>query len=148
MKFSWIAHRGNTRGPDPQRENMPSYVDDALDAGFEVEIDFWATNNQKFLGHDYAQHLVTDPWLTQRRALLWVHCKNVAAAQEAELLELNWFIHSTETHVRTREGFVWCFPGQPPIGERSVQLWFADSTPPYPLSGISGLCADNLLQFT
>lgn len=37
----WIAHRGNTRGPKPEKENQPEYILQAIHEGFDVEIDVW-----------------------------------------------------------------------------------------------------------
>jgi hypothetical protein len=37
----WIAHRGNTRGPNPEKENHPDYILQAIREGFDVEIDVW-----------------------------------------------------------------------------------------------------------
>ena len=34
-----IAHRGNVSGPKPSQENNPEYIDEALFAGFDAEID-------------------------------------------------------------------------------------------------------------
>ena len=36
-----IAHRGNTRGPKPEKENQPEYILQAIQEGFDVEIDVW-----------------------------------------------------------------------------------------------------------
>ena len=37
----FIAHRGNTKGPNKELENTPGYIDEALDNGFDVEVDIW-----------------------------------------------------------------------------------------------------------
>ena len=47
-----ISHRGNTSGPATEKENSPSYIKDALDMGYDVEIDVWNINGIWFLGHD------------------------------------------------------------------------------------------------
>ena len=36
-----ISHRGNLKGINPQRENEPLYIVEALEKGFDVEIDVW-----------------------------------------------------------------------------------------------------------
>ena len=36
MDKIYIAHRGNTDGPNPNRENDPTYIDEAINAGFNV----------------------------------------------------------------------------------------------------------------
>ncbi len=35
----WIAHRGNLEGPNKERENEPSYLKEAIEAGYDVEVD-------------------------------------------------------------------------------------------------------------
>ena len=34
-----ISHRGNIDGPQPDRENSPNYINEAIEAGYNVEID-------------------------------------------------------------------------------------------------------------
>ena len=36
-----ISHRGNLNGRIPERENHPDYIDEAIEAGYDVEIDIW-----------------------------------------------------------------------------------------------------------
>jgi glycerophosphoryl diester phosphodiesterase len=48
-----IAHRGNTYGPNEDKENSPEYIDDALKAGFDVEIDLRVVNGDCWLGYEY-----------------------------------------------------------------------------------------------
>ena len=40
-----ISHRGNLSGPIPESENNPSYITNAINKGFDVEVDFWFTPN-------------------------------------------------------------------------------------------------------
>ena len=48
----FIAHRGNTRGPNPIKENRADYLFEALNQGYEIEIDIWYEDEQWWLGHD------------------------------------------------------------------------------------------------
>ena len=34
-----IAHRGNTHGPEEDKENSPDYIDKCLSEGYDAEID-------------------------------------------------------------------------------------------------------------
>ena len=46
-----IAHRGNTSGPNPEKENNPQYVDKAIDSGYNVGyINGTAQNISGFAG--------------------------------------------------------------------------------------------------
>jgi hypothetical protein len=51
-----ISHRGNISGPNPERENHPDYILEALQAGYEVEIDVWFVDGKFKLGHDGPQY--------------------------------------------------------------------------------------------
>ena len=53
-----ISHRGNIDGPNSKLENNPTYIDRALDKGFNVEIDLWVYEKEFFLGHDEPTYLV------------------------------------------------------------------------------------------
>ena len=66
-----IAHRGNINGPNPERENSPDYIKEALDKGFDVEIDVWKINGSYFLGHDAPEYRIEFGFLMNDR--LWCH---------------------------------------------------------------------------
>ena len=54
MRF--ISHRGNLYGPDLEREKHPDYITEALNLGYDVEIDVWLLNGVYWLGHDEPQY--------------------------------------------------------------------------------------------
>ncbi len=76
-----ISHRGNIRGPIPDKENRPSYIDCAIGNGYHVEIDIRSIDGELWLGHDFPQYKVDHNWLDKRRHYLWLHCKNLEAAK-------------------------------------------------------------------
>jgi hypothetical protein len=110
-----ISHRGNIEGPNPERENSPEYIQEALDAGFDVEIDFWITDTGLWLGHDKPQYETS--W-TELKAFdptkLWIHCKNIEAFgilfQDATF---NCFWHQEDDVALTSAGYIWTYPGKP-----------------------------------
>ena len=51
-----ISHRGNLEGPNPERENHPDYIYEAIQAGYDVEIDIWFVDGKFKLGHDEPQY--------------------------------------------------------------------------------------------
>ena len=55
----YISHRGNINGPNKKLENNPNYITDAINKGFDVEIDVNYKNSNFYLGHDKAQYLVS-----------------------------------------------------------------------------------------
>ena len=74
-----ISHRGNIRGPVPDKENRPSYIDCAIGNGYDVEIDVRSINGELWLGHDEPQYKIDHNWIDKRRHYLWIHCKNSEA---------------------------------------------------------------------
>ena len=106
MKF--ISHRGNLIGPDSNRENSPSYIHEAVDAGYDVEVDVWCLDHRFFLGHDQPQYEVTSDWLMNLP--LWCHAKNQDAFSEMLALNIHCFWHETDRFTLTSRGIPWCFP--------------------------------------
>ena len=78
-----ISHRGNVRGPIPEKENRPSYIDCAIGNGYDVEIDIRMINGDElWLGHDEPQYKIEHSWLEPRRDFLWIHCKDLYTAKK------------------------------------------------------------------
>jgi len=100
-----ISHRGNIRGPIPDKENRPSYIDCAIGSGYNVEIDVRSINGELWLGHDGPQYKVEHRWLRERREYLWLHCKNMEAAIECWTYQS--FCHSNDPFTYTSTGKIW-----------------------------------------
>jgi hypothetical protein len=108
-----IAHRGNLNGPNPHFENNPIYLDIALDANFDIEIDVWKIFDSWYLGHDEPQYLVPFNWFKKRQSLIWIHCKNYESLEYFNQLNnnnFNYFWHETDNFTLTSKGFVWTYP--------------------------------------
>ena len=58
-----IAHRGNTNGIVLEYENKPDYVENAINMGFDVELDVRFKDGKLFLGHDEPQYKLDIDWL-------------------------------------------------------------------------------------
>jgi glycerophosphoryl diester phosphodiesterase len=43
-----ISHRGNISGPQPKLENTVAYIEQAINQGFDVEIDVWFQDGKFF----------------------------------------------------------------------------------------------------
>jgi len=100
-----ISHRGNIRGPVPDKENRPSYVDCAIGNGYHVEIDIRLINDELWLGHDEPQYKVDHNWLDKRRHYLWLHCKNLEAAKEC--WSYHSFCHTSDPFTYTSTEKIW-----------------------------------------
>ena len=77
----YISHRGNINGKIEEYENYPKYIDNAIDLGYDVEIDVWMVEGVLLLGHDEPQYGITQQWLNERVHKLWIHCKNIEAVE-------------------------------------------------------------------
>ena len=58
QKIKLISHRGNLNGVNPDRENSPSYIQEAITAGYDVEIDVHWWDSGIWLGHDKPDWMV------------------------------------------------------------------------------------------
>jgi hypothetical protein len=52
--------------PEPGQENSLDYIDEAIKAGFKVEVDLRRVGDQFFFGHDYPQYPVDSAWIFDR----------------------------------------------------------------------------------
>jgi hypothetical protein len=71
-----ISHRGNIDKIIVEKENTVEYIDEAIEAGYDVEIDIWFDNGF-YLGHDKPEYLINPKWLYDRSKKIWVHTKNL-----------------------------------------------------------------------
>ena len=93
-----ISHRGNVDMVNLERENTKSYIQEAIDLGYDVEIDVRYIDNKFWLGHDKADYVVELEWLLDRKNNLWIHCKNFLALSKLIDTNLRIFYHQHENH--------------------------------------------------
>lgn len=141
-----ISHRGNINGRIPEKENSPEYIIDAINQGYDVEIDIRYVDGELILGHDDSQYPITLEWLTKYEDRLWVHCKNIQAIEffTMEPNNLNYFWHQEDTLTLTSKSYVWAFPGKQPI-KNSIAVvpeLFNDD-----VSESIGVCSDYILKY-
>lgn len=106
-----IAHRGNTKGPNKERENTPDYIDEALNQGFDVELDVWlGEEGQLFLGHDEPETQITVNFLRERESRLWCHAKNLEALEFLLEKGFHTFFHDSDEYTITSKGYIWAHP--------------------------------------
>lgn len=105
-----ISHRGNINGPDPVNENKPEYILNALQTGFEVEVDVWFHENNFYLGHDEPQYEVKSDFLKSSK--IWCHAKNIKCLQELLKIGAHCFWHEKDKVTLTSNNFIWTYPGQ------------------------------------
>ena len=136
-----ISHRGNINGKNPEMENCPSYIDDTINLGYEVEIDLWVIEKELHLGHDIPEYKIDLNWLNDRSKKLWIHCKNIEAMSFLNGIDsdFNYFWHQEDTVTLTSKNFIWAYPGKQPI-KNSIAVMpeiYKDNT-----AECLGICSD------
>jgi hypothetical protein len=116
-----ISHRGNIIGPNPTRENTPSYIDTAISAGYEVEVDINYMNGKFYLGHDTPDYEISETWMMMRKDNIWFHCKNLDAASRIGVLDgFKFFCHTSDAFVLTSTNHVWVHDLEMNLGVRCI----------------------------
>jgi hypothetical protein len=140
-----ISHRGNLNGRIPQRENHPDYIDEAIQAGYDVEIDIWLNDGVLYLGHDAIQYEVSQLWLNQRVNKLWIHCKDTNAIEWFQRMGgFNYFWHQEDTLTLTSRGHIWVYPGKQPVnGSIAVMPEIHNDK----ISQCFGVCSDYIKNY-
>jgi hypothetical protein len=140
-----ISHRGNINGRIIERENHPTYIDEAIALGYDVEIDIWMIEGVLFLGHDEPQYSITQQWLTDRYLKLWIHCKNIEAVEWFDLLDgFHYFWHEEDTVALTSRSIIWAYPGKQPIKNSIAvmpEINYDD------VSECKGICSDYIKDY-
>jgi hypothetical protein len=144
MAIILISHRGNIDGKNPQLENNPDYIDEAISLGYDVEIDLWFIDGRTYLGHDGPQYEVDDEWFANRANKLWVHCKNTDSLNWIRNTILHYFWHEEDTLTLTSKQYMWVYPGkQPIIGSVAVMPEIYNDD----VSKCIGICSDVIKQY-
>jgi hypothetical protein len=107
-----ISHRGNLTGPNPERENHPDYIHEAILAGYDVEIDVWFVDGKFKLGHDAPTYDFPLGLLETNHNKFWIHCKDMASLSQLNEIDsmgskLNYFSHENDLGVLTSRGYIW-----------------------------------------
>jgi len=111
QQIKLISHRGNIDGPNPERENSPSYIREALEKGFDVEADIWWDDYKISLGHDEPKYQINFSWLENKN--LWLHAKNFYTLEcLLDYPQFNCFYQTGKGSVLTTKNFIW-----------STELW-------------------------
>lgn len=137
-----ISHRGNLNGRNPECENNPTHVQQALDIGFNVEVDVWWVNGQFFLGHDNPVYKI-DPQLLFGKKM-WCHAKNTEAFEKMLELGMHCFWHENDKYTLTNKGIPWCFPEN--YHTKGITVILDKNT--IPPKNIGGICTDYPLYYS
>lgn len=141
----YISHRGNIDQKNIKYENTVEYIDNAINQGFDVEIDIWYLNYNFYLGHDKPNSHVKLSWLLDNTSKLWIHCKNIDALVPLKEHEIfNFFWHQQDRVTLTSKQYIWAYPGQQPISQSIAVLpeMFNDD-----ISECIGICSDIIASY-
>ena len=141
----YISHRGNTDGKIGNAENSPDYVLNALNKGYEVEIDVWLVGDLFYLGHDKPLYLIQESFLENEK--FWCHAKNEEVFyQMLANPKIHCFWHQTDDYTLTSKGIPWVFPGKK-VNEHSI--WVLPEKTPFSNIIIKclGICSDNISKY-
>jgi hypothetical protein len=142
----FISHRGNINNPNPEKENNPNYIKDALIKGYDVEIDVWFVKNKFTLGHDKPTFFVPPKFLLNKK--IWCHAKNHEAIYQLKKLGAHFFWHAIDDYTLTNRGFIWVYPGKYLIQDSISVL--PETIPKYSikkLKSAGGICSNNIEFF-
>jgi hypothetical protein len=142
-----ISHRGNITGPNPDRENNPAYVYEALRAGFDVEVDIHYIDGKFVLGHDEPQYQFPYELLKNWYNKMWIHCKNKEALVKLVEIDkggykLNYFWHEDDYATLTSKGFIWSINSL----DNGI-LVMPESTNNTPVDLTRGVCSDYVGEY-
>jgi len=135
-----ISHRGNLNGVDSEKENSIEYISEALDRGFDVEVDVWYHKDEFYLGHDEPQYKVNEKFLQQEG--LWCHAKNIDALNRLIVNgKIHCFWHQEDDVALTSEGYLWTYPGKE-LTSNSIAVLPEDDID----VEIAGICSDYVVR--
>ena len=138
----YISHRGNLNGINPKQENKPSYILNALERSFDVEVDIWFVKGKFYLGHDEPKDLIDSNFLKIKK--LWFHSKNIEALNELTKLNVKCFWHQNDDVTLTSNGFIWTYPGKPLTKKSICVLPELNNIKKF---NCAGICSDFILDY-
>jgi hypothetical protein len=141
MLMILISHRGNMNGLNPHLENNQEYCEEAIDRGFDVEIDVWYTDAW-WTGHDKPQYKVDTDFLKRRE--VWCHAKNIEALKRLLDLGAHCFFHQNDNVTLTSQRYLWTYPTHQ-LTEKSICVLPELQT--IDIKGCAGICSDYVVRY-
>ena len=135
-----ISHRGNINGKIPEKENSQEYINQALEKGYNVEIDVWYIDDKWFLGHDKPQYEIELTYLFNN--FLWCHAKNIQAFKAMLSRGVHCFWHQTDDVTLTSKGYMWTDPGKELTTKSICVLPEVSGQAPTDARHCAGICSD------
>ena len=137
----YIAHRGNTQGPQPSFENTIEYLRSAYQ-DYDVEIDLIGHKGTLCLGHDEPQQPAPLDFVQSEG--VWCHAKNYETLNVLTKIDCHYFWHQEDDYTITSKGYIWVYPRKPPI-DNSISVLPEDFK--INTSKCFGICTDHLNRY-
>lgn len=103
----FISRRGNLKGPNFKRENSPDYIIEAINRGFDCQIDLQILEEVIYLGMN-PRYIIDVDFLLINAEKLWIHCLNINSIDYLlQFPELNVYLHENDSCVLTSKKNVW-----------------------------------------
>jgi len=143
-----ISHRGNIDGKKPQYENSKKYCQEAIDAGYNVEIDVWYTDTSArtcwWTGHDTPQYRINPDFFLKPE--VWGHAKNIQALYRLHEMGAHCFFHQRDAVTLTTEGYLWTFPLEE-LTPNSIMVLPELQLDYTNINNIAGICSDFVEEY-
>ena len=139
----YISHRGNIDNIIPEKENTITYIEEAIDLGYEVEIDVRTKNGDLYLGHDNPDYEVSMEWLISHRNNLWIHAKDIKTLTTLLETNLRFFYHEKENHtIISGTNLIWSHNILESNENSIIPLLSLSDLDLLPKHKIKGVCSD------
>ena len=77
-EISEYSNQGHVEGIIPEKEGLPSYIDEAIEMGLKVKVDILGTKNGLYSSKaDSEDHLIDDVFLTKRSTKLLICTRSI-----------------------------------------------------------------------
>ena len=140
----YIAHRGNIDGPNPNGENDPLYIMEALKLGYDAEVDVRCDKLDFMLGHDYAKYKVDIQFLLNPK--IWCHAKDIITFYRLIISGAHTFFHDKDDVVLTTKKYLWTFPSKY-LTRRSIAVLPEICDSDYTFWNAAGICSDYIKTY-
>jgi hypothetical protein len=144
--FKLISHRGNICGRNINRENSPDYVLEAINLGYDVEIDVWVIDDKYYLGHDEPIYEVNENFL--ETIGFWCHAKNIDSLTKMLLNEkIHCFWHQNDDYCITTNKYIWTYPNKILSKNSICVLPEITDISMYEIRKTKGVCSDYIEKY-
>ena len=140
-----ISHRGNIDGQNSSKENTLDYIIEAINEGFDVEIDIYYKKDTFYLGHDYPKYKINLIDIAPYKNKLWIHCKNIDALFYLKD-DYHCFFHDADDVVLTSKNFMWTYSGKP-LTSKSIAVMPEKHYSDIQLYNCIGICSDYIKKY-